>query len=337
MRGDANNHFPSAEILVGSLFPDLLEMKQVTVIGSLNIDYVTRVESLPAPGETVTAERLDLFRGGKGANQALAAVLQGCKVVLFGAVGSDEEGAAYRSELKVAGVNITHVRTVAGQTGSAFITVDRNGENTIIIAAGANGALRGSDITGHREVIEAGSVLLAQFEIPTAPLVEAARIANDAGIPVIVNPSPANPIFPWEKFQTDYAIVNEKEAFEILGFPATLHELALIRDMMHQLRIANLIVTRGSDETLVFRREGEPLTIPTLPVLPVDTVGAGDAFAGCFAARLARGETLVEALSAANCAGALTTLGAGAQEPMPDRERVDQHLAYLSTPTHQVS
>ena len=99
---------------------------------------------------------------------------------------------------------------------------------------------------------------------------------------------------------------------------------------MHQLRIFHLIVTRGSDETLVFRREGELLAIPTLPVLPVDTVGAGDAFAGCFAARRAQGDTLEKALRAANCAGALTTLGAGAQNPMPDRERVDQHLLYLS-------
>lgn len=312
-------------------------MKQVTVIGSLNIDYVTSVESLPAPGETVVAERFDLYRGGKGANQALAAARQDCKVVLFGAVGSDEEGAAYRSALKLTGIGITHVRTVPGQTGAAFITVDRTGENTITIAAGANLKLRKSDITRHRDAVEAGSVLLAQFEIPAPALVEAAIIANEAGIPVIINPSPTNPVFPWERFRTDYAIVNETEAHEILGFPPSLTEQALVRDMMHQLRIANLIVTRGADETLVFRREEEPLSIPTLPVLPIDTVGAGDAFAGCFAARLAQGESLTNALRAANCAGALATLGAGAQDSIPDRERVDQHLVYLSTPNHQYS
>lgn len=310
-------------------------MKQVTVIGSLNIDYVTRVEKLPAPGETVAADRFDLYRGGKGANQALAAARQHCKVVLFGAVGTDEEGAAYRGELKIAGIGITHVRTVPGQTGAAFITVDRSGENTIIIAAGANMSLRESDIARHREVIETGDVLLAQFEIPTQAVVEAALIANESGIPVVINPSPTNPAFPWESFRTDYAIVNETEAVEILGFPAIPSEQSLIRDMMHQLRIANLIVTRGADETLVFQREGETLSIPTLPVLPVDTVGAGDAFAGCFAARIAQGEALTDALRAANCAGALATLGAGAQDSIPDRERVDQHLVYLSTPNHQ--
>jgi len=310
------------------------EVKQVTVIGSLNIDYVTRVESLPLPGETVAAERFDLFRGGKGANQAIAAARQDCKVVLFGAVGSDEEGAAYRSELKVAGVNITHVRTVHGQTGAAFITVDRNGENTIIIAAGANQSLRAADVARHREVIEAGSVLLGQFEVPGPALIEAALIANEAGIPVVINPSPSNPVFPWEKIRTDYAIVNQTEATEILGFPPEPAELSLVREIMHQLRIAHLIVTRGSDETLVFRRDGDTLSIPTLPVLPIDTVGAGDAFAGCFAARLAQGHSLIDALCAANCAGALTTLGAGAQDPMPDRERVDQHLVYLSNPSH---
>jgi ribokinase len=186
-------------------------------------------------------------------------------------------------------------------------------------------------------VIATGAVLLAQFEIPAPPLIEAALIANEAGIPVIINPSPINPVFPWERFRTDYAIVNEAEAYEILGFPPSSSEQELIRDIMHQLRIANLIVTRGADETLVFRREGEILSLPTLPVLPIDTVGAGDAFAGCFAARLAQGEPLTDALRAANCAGALATLGAGAQNSIPDRERVDQHLVYLSTPNHQFS
>jgi len=311
------------------------EIKQVIVVGSLNIDRVTRVANLPVPGETVAAEQSDLYRGGKGANQALAAARQGCRVVLFGAVGSDAEGTAYRKELKVAGVDISHVRTVPGQTGVAFITVDRKGENTIITAAGANDALRESDISRHREVIQGGDVLLGQFETPAAPLIAAAVIANEAGVPVVINPSPWNPAFPWDRCRTDYAIVNRTEAHELLGFTPESSDLPLIREAMHQLRISHLIVTRGRDDTLVFRREGEPLSIPTLPVLPIDTVGAGDAFAGCFAARLASGDTLTDALRAANCAGALSTLGGGAQKPVPDREKVDQHLLYLTTPTRQ--
>lgn len=313
------------------------EVKSVTVVGSLNIDYVTQVENLPQPGETLAAERFDHFRGGKGANQALSVTRQGCKAVLLGAVGSDDEGASYRKELKSAGIDITHLQTVVGPTGAAFITVDRAGENTIVIAAGANLALSETHITSQRKVIEAGSVLLGQFEVPPEALIAAALIANKSGVPVVINPSPVNPAFAWEQFQTDYAIVNETEAHEMLGFPATPLESTLVREMMHQLRIAHLIVTRGADDTLVFRREGAPLAIPTLPVLPIDTVGAGDAFAGCFAARLAEGIPLTEALCAANCAGALTTLGVGAQDPIPDRELVDKHLVYLSPPSDQSS
>ncbi len=306
------------------------EAKQAIIIGSLNIDYVTRVEHLPLPGETLAAERLDLRRGGKGANQALAVARQGCPAVLFGAVGADREGLAYRAELEAAGIDLTHLQTAEAPTGCAFITVDRAGENTIVFAPGANLTLSETHITRHRKVIEAGGVLLGQLEVPPEALVTAAGIANRAGVPVVINPSPFHPAFPWEQFQTDHAIVNETEAHELLGFPAVPPEAPLIRDMMHQLRIAHLIVTRGADDTLVFRREGAPLAIPTLPVLPVDTVGAGDAFAGCFAARLAAGATLTAALCAANCAGALATLGIGAQDSIPDREQVDTHLLYYN-------
>ncbi len=102
-----------------------------------------------------------------------------------------------------------------------------------------------------------------------------------------------------------------------------------MRQRLHELRIENLIITRGGDDTLVYRHCDEPFEVPTLPVLPIDTVGAGDAFAGCFTARIAAGDSLDSAIRAANCAGALTTLGPGAQAPLPDREMVIQHLEHL--------
>jgi len=309
------------------------EVKQIAVIGSLNIDYFARVDSLPKPGETIHADRFDLFRGGKGANQAISAIRQGCRVVLFGVLGSDDEGAAYREELKKAGVDISRIRKVSGPTGAAFITVDRNGENMIVTAAGANQALKREDIARHATIIEDSALVLGQFEVSFAPLVEAARLANSRDIPVVINPSPFNPTFPWDEIRTDYAIVNRSEAAELLGFSPGSSELSHVRQQLHQMRIEHLIITRGADDTLVYRREGEILSVPTLPVLPIDTVGAGDAFAGCFAARLAMGEPLIDALRAANCAGALTTLGAGAQNPMPDRQRVDQHIEHLKIQT----
>ncbi|HQZ30016.1 MAG TPA: PfkB family carbohydrate kinase, partial [Verrucomicrobiales bacterium] len=156
-----------------------------------------------------------------------------------------------------------------------------------------------------------------------------AKTANQLAIPLIINPSPFDPLFPWYRISTDYVIVNESEALELLEFSPVIEELSTVLARLRQMRIRTLILTRGGNSTLVFRQDGDLLTVPVLPVLPVDTVGAGDAFAGCFAARIAQGEPLIEALYAANCAGALTTLGAGAQDPSPDRERVNQHVAHL--------
>jgi ribokinase len=302
----------------------------IAVIGSLNIDYFTKVQTLPNPGETVSSRELKLFRGGKGANQAISACRQGAKVHFFGSVGEDEDGVAYRKALAEEGIDVSRLNRVSTKTGAAFITVDQSGENMIVIAPGANDRLQINDIKAGRQVITACGAVLGQFETPSEALVEAATIANKENIPVVINPSPVKPEFPWHMIRTDYLIVNEGEAIEVLGFAPFSEDATTLRQRLHELRIEHLIVTRGGDDTLLFTRTGESLTIETLPVLPVDTVGAGDAFAGCFTARIAAGDTLEDAIRAANCAGALTTLGAGAQNPIPDREKVDQHLDHLS-------
>jgi ribokinase len=145
----------------------------------------------------------------------------------------------------------------------------------------------------------------------------------------VINPSPFLPTFPWAEIRTDVIVANETEAEALLGFRPELSAVSEVRARLHELRADALVVTRGGDETLAFTREGEVFTVPVLSVLPVDTVGAGDAFTGCLAARLAQGETLETALRAANCAGALTTLGAGAQDPIPDRDQVERHVQFL--------
>lgn len=305
------------------------EKKNVAVIGSLNIDYFTRVESLPGPGETVASSRLELFHGGKGANQAISACRQDAHVFLFGMLGSDEQGRSYRTELKEEGIDVTYLQEAGNQSGAAFIVVDHKGENMIVTAAGANSRLTVEDIRKGTKDIESCGAILGQFEVPHPPLVEAARIANRSDIPVVVNPSPFSNTFPWHEIRTDYLIANEIEAGELLEFRPENEESSTIRQRLHELRIETLIVTRGGDDTLVYSRTGEPFSVPTIPVLPIDTVGAGDAFAGCFTARIAAGAPLKAALEAANCAGALTTLGPGAQSPIPDRAKVDQHVEYL--------
>lgn len=304
---------------------------RVAVVGSLNFDHFARVERLPGTGETVAADRIHLSRGGKGANQAISAARQGCEVILIGAVGSDEVGTDYLRALEKEGVSTQCIRTVAGPTGAAHITVDRAGENTIVVAAGANAALRRDDIARWESHIVEADVLLAQFEVPVAALLEAVRVANEADIPVVLNPSPILPAFPWDEIRTDYLVANERESFELLGFPAMPSTELEVRRRLVEMRVGHLIVTRGGEETWIFPVEGGLFAIPVLSVLPVDTVGAGDAFAGCFAARIARGDGLDAALAAANCAGALTTLGAGAQDPIPDWQQVERHLQFLES------
>lgn len=302
------------------------EKPRVAVVGSLNIDYVTRVDELPMPGQTIAADDLTTFRGGKGANQAIAALRQGCDVSLFGCVGDDECGKAYRSYLEEEGIDVSEVDTAPSPTGSAFIAVDGDGENTIIIAGGANDFTGADDIRKAAPVLGNCQIALCQFEVPLPAILETVKIANRQEFPVVINPSPVNPTFPWDAVESDYVIVNETEAEEILEFQPTIENESIVRQRIHELRIAHLIVTRGSNGTLVFCKDGRAYDIDTLPVLPIDTVGAGDAFAGCFAARIALGETVEDAVRAANCAGALTTLGGGAQNPMPDYDKIDLHI-----------
>ncbi len=306
-----------------------LPRRRVIVIGSLNLDHFARVEVLPRPGDTVSATRLTRFYGGKGANQAIAAARQGSAVVLLGAVGSDEAGEAYLRFLEEEGVSTRNIRIVDCPTGTAFITVDQSGENMIVVAAGANAELRRTDIIREAPRIKESDILVGQFEVPFSALLESICIANQSKVPVLINPSPFRPGFLWEEVRTDYLVVNENEAVALLGIAPVPSAAREVRDQLHALRIRHLIVTRGGEETLHFTQEGEVFAIPVLPVLPVDTVGAGDAFAGCLAARLSQGEPIASALRAANCAGALTTLGSGAQGPMPDRDQVERHLRFL--------
>ena len=302
----------------------------ISVIGSLNIDYFTRVETLPAPGETTTCLSFELFHGGKGANQAISASRQGAKVRFFGSIGNDAEGQDYREALVEEGIDLSCLQTADSRTGAAFITVDESGENMIVVSGGANEELTESDIRKNQSSLTSSDAVLANFEIPTPPLIGAARIANEANVPLIINPSPYDPIFPWQEIQTDYLIVNEGEAIEVLEFDPLQEEISVVRQRLTEIRVEHLIITRGGNDTIVYPRSDDPFQVETLPVLPVDTVGAGDAFAGCFTCRIAEGESLENAIRAANCAGALTTLGSGAQDPIPDREKVEQHLEHLS-------
>jgi ribokinase len=304
---------------------------RVVVVGSLNLDYIASVEKLPTPGETVAAWGLIRRFGGKGANQAVAAARQGAKASLIGCVGDDDDGRAYCKQLKAEGIDVAAItRTGRALTGTALIAVAGNAENIIIVAAGANGRLTAASIRGAESLIAKAGVVLLQFEIPMATTMAVVRLANRLGVPVVLNPSPLREGFPWSKCKLDTLIVNAGEAQAIFGLPA--EGFAQRRrdwtNALAQCLVAHLIITRGAQST-VFLSATEYLEVPTLKVQPVDTVGAGDAFAGTFATCRAEGLDLLSAIRLANCAGALTTLKPGAQEAIPTRPTTLRALRML--------
>jgi len=288
---------------------------RVCVVGSLNVDHIALIPVFPAPGQTVASVDLMLRHGGKGANQAIAASRQGAFVSMAGALGNDLAGSDYRNRLQDAGIDHGFVIESTAPTGAAFINLIPSGENTIVVAAGANGSLTAEDIESAREAIEKAAVLLVQLEVPLAAVVTAIQIANQNGTRVVFNPSPFNPAFPWPEVFVDVLIVNEGEA----------EQLDQTTPADGELPIECLVITRGPGPTELISPDGDFVFHPPR-VAPVDTVGAGDAFAGTLAARLAFGDALHQAVSWANAAGALSTLRTGAQEAIPDREATEAFL-----------
>jgi ribokinase len=258
--------------------------------------------------------------GGKGANQAVAAARHGAAVALIGAVGADADGEAYRTHLAAEGVDVSRVVTIAGAaTGAAFICVDDRGENQIVVAAGANGLLSAEHASrAVTALAPTAPVLLAGLECPVSAAVAALHAASAARLTTVLNPSPTAREFPWGEVPVGTVIVNAGECAEIFGRP---EPAALVRRA-----VTNLVVTRGPEPTLWISSVGVK-EFPAHPVRPVDTVGAGDAFAGTLAARLAEGEDFPRAIAVANVAAALSTLGPGAQGPVPRRAVVEAALA----------
>lgn len=284
-------------------------MSRVIVVGSVNHDVVVDVETLPAPGETVLARGMRTAFGGKGANQADAAARtapEGVAVVMVGAVGSDDAGAAMRAALVAAGVDVSALRTVDGPSGTAIITVDSAGENTIAVVAGANAVW--PDVVVGVELAP-DDVVVLQAEIPFEVIAATIAAADATGAAVLLNAAPAAPELAVLLPSVDILVVNESEAAALIGLQGVGDDA---------LRTAadgrTLVVTLGADGVVLV--EGGAVTrIPAVPVEAVDTVGAGDAFVGALAAALAGGASLMDAARLGTAAGAITATAVGARHP----------------------
>ena len=271
-------------------------MGRVMVLGSLNVDLVTRVERHPRPGETLLGEGLEQHAGGKGANQAMAASAAGADVVVVGCVGSDAGGTAYVKRLHDNGVDVSKVRVVDGvATGHALIAVDDAGENTIIVIAGANGRLDDTEVAAVDE-LGPGDVLLLQLEVPLPVVCAAARRAAHLGARVVINIAPYAALPPDVVALADPVVANEHEMVALAESGAVA---------------GSLLVTFGANGA---SWDGD--TVPAHPVPPSavrDTTGAGDAFCGALAAALASGADRRTALDRALAAGARAVQHEGAQ------------------------
>lgn len=296
---------------------------RVAVVGTLNIDLIWQVPCLPRPGQTILACHAERQFGGKGANQAVAAARQGAAVMLFGAVGDDAEGGAYREHLQSEGIDVTCLATAPGvATGTAHVYVDPGGENLIVVNQGANAHLEASRLA---EIMGRSDVVLVQLEAPLAAVSDALRAAATAQVRSVLNASPAAPDFPWGSVAIDTVIVNEHECVDCFGTtPSELGRLddSAVRGILGARGVSHLVVTQGGDPTLHFSAGGRDV-VPAYAVQPRDTVGAGDTFAGALAAELARGRAWTDALWHANVAAALSTLAIGAQAAMPTRTKVE--------------
>ncbi|TPG19027.1 ribokinase [Pedococcus bigeumensis] len=272
-------------------------MGRVVVLGSLNVDLVATVERHPKPGETVLADgELQRFAGGKGGNQAVAAAAAGARVSFVGAVGSDEGGRAYLERLRSRDIDVSAVRTVDGtSTGQAWITVDDEGENSIVVIAGANAQVTADQLEGLTD-IGPGDVLLLQLEVPLRTVAAAARSAHGRGARVVLNAAPYAALPHDVVALADPLVVNEHEALQLADSDAAP---------------TSVLVTFGAAGCSWDGDRSDGIPVDDADV--VDTTGAGDAFCGALAAALAAGATREQAVTAASEAGAAAVRHRGAQ------------------------
>jgi ribokinase len=289
----------------------------ILVFGSINIDVVVPVPELPRPGETVLGGDYALFPGGKGANQALAARRAGATVAMAGAVGTDAFAPLALANLRAAGVDLGLVQEVGRPTGCALIMVGASGDNLIAVAPGANHIAKAALVPD--ALLGPTTIVLCQMEVAAAENVALFRRARHAGARTVLNLAPALPLDPAIFADIDIVVANQDEA-ATLGDPAGL---------ARHLR-QGLVVTRGAAGAIAFPGAGSQIEIPALPIAPVDTTGAGDAFVGVLASGLDDGFALAAALRRASAAAALACLATGAQSALPERAAIDAAAARLS-------
>ncbi|MCM3790705.1 ribokinase [Domibacillus indicus] len=299
-------------------------MKSIVVVGSINMDIVATTDQYPVHGDTVFGHSMQMFSGGKGANQATACAKLGKQVQLIGAVGRDAFGQEVIRTLTENNVDISLLTYTESQaTGCALVTIDKTAENTMLVIKGANDELREEDIIEKFKDVEAGSVLLIQMEIPSKTILQAVKLAKEKEMFVILDPAPAAGVTIEALQYADVITPNAQETYELTGIKIDSIESAYKAGVYfdHQLGVSNSIIKLGSKGALVYQK-GKTFFVDPIPVQAVDTVGAGDSFAGALACAVAEGEALESAAQFAAVVAAMKVTKPGAQKGLPTLEEV---------------
>ena len=295
---------------------------RIGVVGSSMVDLVTYGDRLPAPGETLEAPRFAINRGGKGANQAAAAAKLGAEVVMVSRVGDDGFGRDTVDAMRATGIDTTHVHVTEGvATGVATIFVGSGGENSILIVKGANDRLTPADIEAAAPDLLGCDLILLQLEIPIETTYSTVEWARRNGRRVLLNPAPAAPSLAFERIAgVDFFVPNQTELAILTGAPtATAAEAETAARRLVERGMRSVVVTLGADGALLVTREAS-VPIASVPVVPRDTTGAGDAFIGAFAYHQAIGLDVAAALGRASAYAAHSVTREGAQQAFATAE-----------------
>jgi ribokinase len=304
----------------------------IIVVGSLNMDFVVSVEHLPAPGETVIGRNFQMIPGGKGANQAVAAAKLGGNSVavrMIGRVGYDVFADHLKASLSAAGVDVAAVHATKSQgTGVALIWVDRTGQNSIVVASGANSQLAATDVEAMRPVLRGARLALFQLENPLATVSRALALARHEGLETILDPAPAQPLSNELLSRVDILTPNENEALQLLGCPPARVSPTEAIEMAEALRRMGpkRVIIKLGDQGCLAHDGVAPSYVPGFPVEVKDTTAAGDTFNAALAVALSEGAALEHALRFANAAAAISVTRLGAQASAPTRREVEALL-----------
>lgn len=300
---------------------------KIVVVGSVNMDLLFKTPRMPAPGETLMGQSFHQIHGGKGANQAVAAARLGGQVSLIACVGQDDFGRSSVAALQADGIDTKLVRQVSScATGVAGILLDDSGENSIVLAAGANAELKSTDIDAGKDAMGEAQFLVCQLETPMASVAYAIAQAKTLGLQVILNPAPMQNIAPDLLKQVDFLVLNETETQQMTGLSVENAESAVAAaQVLRQRGVGTVIITLGAAGVVVVTAEGS-MTMPAYKVQVLDTTAAGDTFVGALAVALGEGKSLQEACDFAQRAAAIAVTQLGAQTSIPHRSSVESHF-----------